>query len=281
MMVFVDRLTKVTSSQNSLLCVGLDPDLKRLPRCMRSDANPLFKFCSEIIASTNDLVASYKLNFAFFEAEGLNGWSALEKLMHIIPPSILTIADAKRADIGNSSLKYAESILQRLNFDAVTVSPYMGEDSVRPFLQWPEKGAFILALTSNPGCRNFQHLQINARPLYKKVVKETLKWNTRNNCGVVVGATHPDELDNIRNLAPNLPFLIPGVGAQGGHLQEAVKYGTDRAGGLALISSSRGVIYKSNGTDFAEAARQEAEFLNKRINQYREEKLRAAVEHDD
>lgn len=269
-MNFLERLLETTKNQNSLLCVGLDPDIKRLPYSIRTHPDPLFKFCFEIIDSTKHVAAAFKLNFAFFEAEGSKGWAALEKLVEIIPPTILTISDAKRGDIGSSSEKYAEAILQRLNFDAVTVNAYMGKDSVVPFLQWPEKGAFVLCLTSNPGSHDFQHLQINARPLYKKVINEVLKWNVRQNCGLVVGATHPDDLENIRNIAPKVPFLIPGIGVQGGNLEEAIKHGTDVLGELALINAGRSIIYKSQRSDFAEAARQEAESLNEQINKIRE-----------
>ncbi len=271
-MTFMDKLRKATTDHDSQVCVGLDPDLELMPPCVMSEPNPIYTFCSEIIEHTSDIAAAFKLNFAFFEAEGLKGWQALEMLLDRIPEGVLTIADAKRADIGNSSQKYAESILQRLNFDSVTVSPYMGKDSVEPFIQWPEKGAFVLALTSNPGSHNFQHLQISARPLYKKVIKEVMKWNRHNNCGLVVGATHPSELESVRNLAPGLPFLIPGVGAQGGSLEAAVKNGTDTKGGLALINSSRGIIYKSHGSDFARAARAEVESLNRQIRALRHER---------
>lgn len=268
-MTFFDKLTGVITQQNSLLCVGLDPDLNRIPASIQSDSNPILRFCTEVIDSTKDLVAAYKLNFAFFEADGSRGWATLEKLMAQMPDTVLTIADAKRADIGNSSQKYAEAILQRLNFDSITVNPYMGSDSVAPFIQWPEKGAFILALTSNPGTSCFQQLQIHGRPLYKKVIKEVMKWNKKKNCGIVTGATQPDELEAIRNLAPELPFLIPGIGAQGGSLTASVKYGAGRDGNLALINSSRGIIYKSGGNDFASAARQEAISLNNNINKHR------------
>lgn len=276
-MTFTDKLKDTIRSRDSLLCIGLDPDLQRLPQSLLSESNPLLKFCSEIIASTSDLCAAYKINFAFFEVEGAKGWQTLEAVRRCIPEHLLAIADAKRADIGNTSQKYAQAILQNLDFDAVTVNPYMGEDSVAPFMQWPEKGAFILALTSNPGSYDFQHLQINARPLYKKILKEVLKWNVEGNCGAVVGATHPGELETVRNLCPDLPFLIPGVGVQGGSLHDAIKYGTDQSGGLALINSSRGIIYKSSGKDFADAARKEAERLKKQMNRHRKAKQATLV----
>ena len=277
-MTFNERLAQTIQKRNSLLCVGLDPDIGYLPQVLKTDPDALFKFCSRIISSTRHVAVAFKLNFAFFEAEGSKGWSVLERLTEIIPPELLKIADAKRADIGSSSEKYAEAILQRLDFDAVTVNPYMGRDSVAPFLQWQEKGAFILGLTSNPGSLNFQQLQIHARPLYKKVIEEVCKWNENRNCGLVVGATHSHDLESVRNIAPDLPLLIPGVGAQGGSLKDAVKHGTDDTGGLALISASRSIIYKSNGYDFAEAAQREAESLQQQINSFRVQKTTALLE---
>ena len=276
-MNFTDRLHQAISNRNSLLCVGLDPDLKRIPECVKSSPNPLLTFCTEIIAATADIAAAYKINFAFFEAEGVKGWEALEKLVGHIPQGTISIADAKRADIGNSSERYAAAILHNLGFDSVTVNPYLGRDSVAPFILAPEKGVFVLALTSNPGSYDFQHLQINARPLYMKVIQEARRWNTRGNVGLVVGATQPNQLESVRNLAPDMPFLMPGIGAQGGSLEDAVKLGTDSSGGLALINASRSIIYKSSGSDFADAARLEAESLNKQMNQFREDKtLRGA-----
>lgn len=271
-MAFSQRFSEITQKQDSLLCVGLDPDLGRVPESLKLEPEPLFKFCSEIIASTRDVVAAFKLNFAFFEAEGSKGWRALEKLVEIIPDNVLKIADAKRADIGTSSEKYAQAILQGLNFDAITVNPYLGHDSVAPFLQWPEKGAFILGLTSNPGSRDFQHLKTDSGPLYRKVVQEVVTWNTNKNCGLVVGATHPEEMAAVRQLALQLPFLVPGIGAQGGDLRAAIINGTDDRGELILINASRSIIYKSAGSDFAKAARKEAETLKNQINQFRAEK---------
>lgn len=270
-MTFTERVKKTT--ENKLLCIGLDPDLTKLPEIVKSDPNPLLSFCSEIIASTKTFAAAFKLNFAFFEAEGSKGWRVLEKLVELIPSNILKIADAKRGDIGTSSEMYAKGILQTLNFDAVTVNPYMGRDSVAPFLQWPEKGAFILGITSNPGAKDFQHLLVDSQPLFQKVIQEVKNWNTQQNCGLVVGATHPQEMQTIRETVPNFPFLIPGVGAQGGDLRSAVINGTDADGGMALINVSRGIIYKSSGKDFAEASGKEAEILHQQIDLFRKEKL--------
>jgi len=268
-MNFTQRLIQITQRQNSLLCVGLDPDLSRIPEKIKSDPDPLFKFCSEIIAGTKSAAAAFKLNFAFFEAEGSKGWNALEKLIAIIPNDLIKIADAKRGDIGSSSEKYARAILERLGFDAVTVNPLLGKDAVEPFLRWPEKGAFILCLTSNPGARDFQYFSDGKQPLYKKIIEHVHIWNQAKNCGLVVGATQVRDLQEIRSAAPALPFLIPGIGAQGGDFEAAVLHGTDDAGELALITASRSIIYKSSGSDFAEAAQREAEALRDNINQIR------------
>ena len=271
-MTFNQRLAETISKKNSLLCVGLDPDLRRLPDHLRHEANAILLFCREIIAATKASAAAFKINFAFFEAEGSAGWEMLEQLAAELPADVVKIADAKRADIGNTSERYAHAILNRLDFDAVTVNPYLGKDSVEPFLQWPAKGAFVLCLTSNPGSVDFQQIKSQGEPLYKTVAKQVMAWNKNNNCGLVVGATHPSDLQNVRELTPGLPFLIPGVGAQGGGLETAVKLGTDTAGGGALINSSRGIIYKSSGTDFAEAAALQAQRLSRKINQVRQAK---------
>lgn len=276
-MNFLQRVIQITQRQNSLLCVGLDPDVKRLPGSLKSDPEPLFKFCSAIVASTQHAAAAFKINLAFFEAEGSKGWSQLEKLVGILPAGVLKIADAKRGDIGTSSEMYARAILERLVFDAVTVNPYLGRDSVEPFLNWPEKGAFVLGLTSNPGSRDFQYLASGSKKLYEAVIEKVLQWNARKNCGLVVGATHPEEMAAIRKAAPQLPFLIPGVGAQGGSLRDAVWHGTDDSGGLVLINSSRGIIYQSTGPDFADAAKAEAERLQNEINQLRN---KSAIKND-
>ncbi len=274
-MNFKERFQQITEAQNSLLCVGLDPDIKRLPESVKSDPDPLFKFCSEIVNSTKHVAAAFKPNFAFFEAHGSKGWAALEKLVALIPDNIIKLADAKRADIGSTSEMYARAIFENLGFDAVTVNPYLGRDAVEPFLQWPEKGAIILGITSNPGSRDFQHLQAGSEPVYKTVIRQvTENWNAQNNCGLVVGATHPQELAEVRKLAPGMPFLIPGIGAQGGDLEQSVLNGTDESGGLALFNSIRCIIYKSSVSDFAEVAGREAELLKNQINEIRKSKFK-------
>ncbi|MFQ5822695.1 MAG: orotidine-5'-phosphate decarboxylase [bacterium] len=272
-MNFLERFLHITKKQNSLLCVGLDPDIHRIPKIVTFDPEPLFKFCAEIITSTKHAAAAFKLNFAFFEAEGSKGWSVLEKLVELIPTTTLKIADAKRGDIGSSSEMYAAAILERLGFDAVTVNPYLGRDSIEPFLHWPEKGAFILCLTSNPGSKDFQYFSDGSKTLFTKVLEQAKIWNNRQNCGLVVGATHPKELQTLREVAPNLPFLIPGLGVQGGDLKAAVMHGTDEFGQMALFNTSRSIIYKSCGSDFAEAAQREAELLRDKINKIRKSKM--------
>ena len=272
-MTFNDRLATTVSQKNSLLCVGLDPDLRRLPQHLQQEPNAILLFCKEIIAATAASAAAFKINFAFFEAEGSAGWSMLEQLAAELPADVIKIADAKRADIGNTSERYAHAILDRLDFDAITVNPYLGRDAVEPFLQWPARGAFVLCRTSNPGSGDFQQLQSQGQPLYQTVADRVMSWNKNGNCGLVVGATDASDLARIREISPTLPLLIPGVGAQGGALEAAVRLGTDSEGGAALINSSRSIIYKSSGRDFVEAAAREAQTLCTRINEIRQAKL--------
>jgi orotidine-5'-phosphate decarboxylase len=272
-MNFTQRLQTSIRQNDSLLCVGLDPDPERMPTKLKTDSDAIFKFCAEIIDSTKSAAAAFKLNFAFFEAAGAKGWMALENLLKQIPSTVITVADAKRGDIGNSSQMYARAILERLDFDAVTVNPFMGRDSVAPFLQWPEKGAFILCLTSNPGAQDFQYAPVGDRFLYHTVIDKVHDWNALQNCGLVVGATQPSQIRAIRAAATELPFLIPGVGAQGGDLEAAVTLGAGGHRDLALINVSRGIIYKSSGDDFAEAAGREAEMLRKQVNQIRKQEI--------
>jgi orotidine-5'-phosphate decarboxylase len=269
-MDFTEHLREVQAKNNSLVCIGLDPDPAKLPKSLSSYANPVQEFNRRIIAETSDLVCAYKLNLAFYESLGSKGWDALEQSLSIIPASVITIGDAKRGDIGNSSAAYARMLLRDLRFDATTVNPYMGEDSVRPFLQNPGQGAFILAVTSNPGAKDFQYLRVRGRPLYEHVIAKVKKWNTSHNCGLVVGATRPRELKRIRSIVPSMPILIPGIGAQGGNVEDAVRYGCTKAGDLALLTSSRSIIYASGNDDFADAARQAAISVRKQVNAYRE-----------
>ncbi|MFZ0389402.1 MAG: orotidine-5'-phosphate decarboxylase [Calditrichia bacterium] len=268
--MFKKKLTHLIKKKNSLLCVGLDMDMEKIPRYLLREEDPLLIFNREIIEATRDVAVAYKTNIAFFEALGSNGWHLLEQTLSLLPQDTLVLADAKRADIGNSSRKYAETFFNTYPFDAVTVSPYMGLDSIEPFLQFSEKGIFVLCLTSNRGSRDFQYLATDGDPLYLTVARQVVSWDMDyGNCGLVVGATHPEDIGTVREAAPSLPFLIPGIGSQGGNLALAVQYGTDREGGCALINSSRSIIYASGGKDFAEAAAAAAQNYTRQINQYR------------
>jgi orotidine-5'-phosphate decarboxylase len=266
---FTDRLRSVQSSQNSLLCIGLDPDITRLPSHLPRTPEGVLDFNSRLIHATHDLVCGYKVNLAFYEALGERGWWVLHETRKLITASVIAIADGKRGDIGNSSELYARSLVNELGFDASTVHPYMGRDSIEPFFRSPEHGVFVLALTSNPGAKDLQYLKTGGKPLYEQVVARVKRWNTNNNLGLVAGATRPAQLKRIRTLAPRLPLLIPGVGAQGGDLKRAVQYGCDADGFLAVINAGRNVIYASAGTNFAEAARAAAMTMRDQINHYR------------
>lgn len=268
-MSFSQRLATAQTNAGSLLCVGLDPDPAKLPPVLHGDDNAVTEFNRRIIEATADLVCAYKLNLAFYEAAGEKGWSMLRRTLSYIPANVITIGDAKRGDIGNTAAMYAHALLVDLGFQAATVNPYMGFDSVEPFLRDPERGAFVLGLTSNPGAKDFQYLKVGARPLYERVVRKAASWNANGNCGLVVGATRPAELKRIRAMAPSMPILIPGVGAQGGDLKNAVRNGCDRDGLLALINAGRSILYASTGDDFADAARRAATDLRDAINRYR------------
>lgn len=268
-MTFADRLRRAQIKPQSLLCIGLDPDVRKLPRDIRTARDPIFEFNRHIIQATEDLVCAYKFNLAFYDSLGRQGLRSLERTLAIIPPGIITIGDAKRGDIGNTAEMYARQMFEQLGFSATTVSPYMGTDSVEPFLRDTRRGAFILALTSNPGARDFQYLRVNGRPLYECVVERARSWNVRGNCGLVVGATRPMHLRRIRRLVPHMPLLIPGIGAQGGDVQLAVRYGCDATGLMAVINASRSIIYASRGRNFVEAVRAAAGALRDEVNRYR------------
>ncbi|MCX7985049.1 MAG: orotidine-5'-phosphate decarboxylase [Bacteroidetes bacterium] len=255
---FIEKLRSVQQKTHSLLCIGLDVDPQKLPHHLQKHTGGILEFNRAIIEATSDLVCAYKPNLAFYEALGERGWLILRKTLKLIPWGTITIADGKRGDIGNTAEQYARALFDGLGFDAVTVNPYMGYDSIEPFLRMPEKGVFVLALTSNPGSRDFQRLKVGTMPLYIKVVRKAVTWNTRGNVGLVVGATHPKELRKIRTLAKELPILIPGIGAQGGDLERSVCYGCTDANDLAIVNVSRSILYASQGKDFAEAARREA-----------------------
>jgi orotidine-5'-phosphate decarboxylase len=246
--------------KKSFLCIGLDVDLAKIPAHLLTEEDPIFEFNKQIIDATHHLAVAYKPNIAFYEAYGLKGWRALEKTIHYLNenyPEIFTIADAKRGDIGNTSTMYAKAFFEDLNFDSITVAPYMGSDSVEPFLAFKNKTTILLALTSNKGGLDFQGLKTNNTELYKEVLKTALTWENSENLMFVVGATKAEYFSEIRKIVPNHFLLVPGVGAQGGNLQDVCNYGLTKDCGL-LINSSRGIIYAGTGENFAKAAQQEA-----------------------
>ncbi|GAA0879363.1 orotidine-5'-phosphate decarboxylase [Algoriphagus jejuensis] len=244
--------------KSSFLCVGLDPDLAKIPAHLLSEPDPIFSFCKAIIEETADFAVAYKPNIAFFEALGAKGWETLKKVEELIPADIFTIADAKRGDIGNTSKLYAKAFFEQMNFDSVTVAPYMGADSVTPFLEFEDRWVILLALTSNAGSMDFQLIRDeNGKPLYQSVLEKSKEWGSPENLMYVVGATRGELIGEVRKVAPAHFFLVPGVGAQGGSLAEVAKHGMNSHCGL-LVNSSRGIIYASSGKDFARIARQEA-----------------------
>jgi orotidine-5'-phosphate decarboxylase len=250
------QLVEQIRLKNSYLCVGLDTDLSKIPDFLKDEEDPIFSFNKSIIDATLPYCVSYKLNTAFYEAQGLKGWAAMEKTVKYIPDTHFKIADAKRGDIGNTSTQYAIAFLKNLPFDAITVAPYMGEDSVKPFLQFEGKWAIVLALTSNPGAADFELNELNqsASPkLYEKVISSVSGWGTTDNLMFVVGATRADEFINLRKISPDHFFLVPGVGAQGGSLSEISKKAMNKDVGL-LVNVSRDIIFASSGNDFAEVA---------------------------
>ena len=263
-MNFLEKLLSASRTNRSLLCIGLDPDPELMPGV------DVFHFNREIVDATSDLVCAYKPNLAFYEALGIEGLRALEKTIAYIPKAIPIIGDAKRGDVGNTARAYARALFEAFGFDAATVNPYLGYDSIEPFIEYKEKGVFILCRTSNVGSADFQALLLSeaATPLFEIVARRAREWNTYGNVGLVVGATYPEELRRVRQLCPDMPLLIPGIGAQGGDLANAVRYGVDAQGQKAIISSSRQIIYASKGKDFAMAAREAALKLRDEINLY-------------
>jgi orotidine-5'-phosphate decarboxylase len=268
-MTFVGKLEKISRKNHSLVCIGLDPDPERMPTEMS-----VYEFNKAIIEATSDLVCAYKPNFAFYEALGEKGIDALRRTIKFIPPDIVSIGDAKRNDIGNTSKAYAKALFDVFGLDAATVNPYLGFDGIEPFLQYKEKGVILLCRTSNSGAADFQSLRCETpkglKPLFEIVADKAQEWNTHGNVGLVIGATYPEELKLIRQKHSQMPLLIPGIGAQGGDLATTVKYGIGPGGGNAIINSSRQIIYASKGKDFAEAARRAALSLRDEINKYRE-----------
>lgn len=254
------NLVQQIRHKKSFLCIGLDVDLTKIPQHLLESEDPIFEFNKAIIDATHDLCVSYKPNTAFYEAYGIQGWQSLQKTINYLNekhPNIFSIADAKRGDIGNTSTMYAKAFFEDLNFDSVTVAPYMGKDSVEPFLAFEDKHAIMLALTSNEGAFDFQTKDVDGKELYKTVIETSKTWKNSERLMYVVGATKAEYFTEIRKIIPDSFLLVPGVGAQGGSLTEVCQYGMSSNVGL-LINSSRGIIYASNGTDFAQKAREEA-----------------------
>jgi orotidine-5'-phosphate decarboxylase len=260
------KLTNSIEKHKSMLCVGLDIDPKRMPKGCGEAVAGMARFALKIIEATSDIVAAYKPNLAFYEALGPEGLSLLKLICSRIPDDTSIILDAKRGDIGHSGEFYARACFEIYGADWVTVHPYMGYDSLRPFINSRDKGAFVLCLTSNPGARDFQKMEAYGRPLYIHVAQKVASWNKENNCGLVVGATYPEQLSSIREAAEDMPILIPGVGAQGGDLEKAVQNGTDGFRKPAIINVSRSVLYASSEDDFDQAAKAAVEKLNGEIN---------------
>ncbi len=255
------ELTNNIKRKGSFLCIGLDVDLDKIPKFLLEYDDPIFEFNKRIIDATKDLCVAYKPNVAFYECHGSKGWDALKKTVDYIPSDIFTIADAKRGDIGNTSHYYAKAFFEDMNFDSVTVAPYMGVDSVTPFFEYENKWVILLALTSNKGALDFQFAtDLNGEKLFEKVLKKSAQWGDASKLMYVVGATRSDAIAEVRNLVPNHFFLVPGVGAQGGSLKDVANYGWNDDCGL-LVNSSRGIIYAGNGEDFAEKARAAASNL--------------------
>ncbi len=264
------KLIKIIKEKKSFLCVGLDSDINKIPKHLMKEKDPVFAFNKAIIDATHDLCIAYKPNLAFYESNGLKGWESLEKTINYLKKfdKIFTIADAKRGDIGNTSKQYAQAFFGKLDFDAITVAPYMGEDSVSPFLTFENKWVILLALTSNKGSDDFQMLDINGskEKIYERVIQTSQKWATDENMMYVVGATKAEMLADIRKLIPDHFLLVPGVGAQGGSLTEVAKYGLNKNCGL-IVNSSRGIIFADQTEKFAEVAREKAMQLQKEMEE--------------
>ena len=261
------QLIRQIQEKRSFLCVGLDTDTNKIPKHLQGMPDAVFQFNKAIIDATKDFCVSYKINTAFYEAQGLKGWEAMEKTLHYIPESHFTIADAKRGDIGNTSAQYAKTFFETLPFDAVTVAPYMGEDSVRPFLEYENKMAIVLGLTSNKGAKDFELQKIGNQYLYEKVLETVASWGSPNNLMFVVGATQASELTNIRKIIPEHFLLVPGVGAQGGSLREVSEYGLNSDSGL-LVNVSRAILFAGKDENFAKEASEIAEQYQVEMSSY-------------
>ena len=261
------QLIQQINQKKSYLCVGLDTDIAKIPPHLLKYKNPVLEFNKQIIDATHDLCVAYKPNIAFYEQYGAKGWETLEKTVNHIPEKIFKIADAKRGDIGNTSNMYAKAFFETMPFDSITVAPYMGEDSVKPFLEFKDKWVIILGLTSNKGAQDFQFLKSNKKPLFQNVIEKCMQYGTADNTMFVIGATKEAYFEEIRKFCPDHFFLVPGVGAQGGDLQKLSQYGMNKDCGL-LVNATRSIIYASNGKDFAEKAREEAVRMQNEMKLY-------------
>jgi len=259
------KLADIQQKTNSLLCVGLDSDLSKIPTQFKKEVASLYDFNCEIIDSTQEFASAFKINFAFYEQYGSSGFEILKKTIDYIGSKSFIIADSKRGDIGNTSGAYANSCFDYFKADSITVAPYMGYDSVEPFLRYTDKMTFVLALTSNPGSGDFQRLEFEGKPLYKHVIEKCVTWSGNHSLGFVTGATHPDDISQIRSIVPEHFLLIPGVGTQGGDIESLMKANGD---GPCLINVSRDIIYSGKGNDFAKIAADKAKFYRDEFNKF-------------
>ncbi|MDH5597473.1 MAG: orotidine-5'-phosphate decarboxylase [Cyclobacteriaceae bacterium] len=268
-----EELFHQIKSKGSYLCVGLDTDINKIPKHLLKEPDPIFAFNKQIIDATVDHCVAYKPNIAFYEAMGSKGWDSLQKTIEYIPQEIFTIADAKRGDIGNTSALYARTFFETYNFDSVTIAPYMGEDSVKPFLEFKDKWVILLAHTSNTGSNDFQTIKTEkGNYFYEEVITKSQQWASSESLMYVVGATRADKIKGIRELAPSHFFLVPGVGAQGGSLEDVSREGMNKECGL-LVNSSRGIIYASDGKDFAQQAQKQSKAIIHEMSEYLEKYL--------
>lgn len=270
-MDFKQKLENISQKNTSLVCVGLDIDKEKMPNFLfKSNKQPYLDFNKSIIDSTKDIVCAYKLNMAFYEVLGIDGYNLLKKTIDYIPKEIIVILDGKRNDIGNTAKKYAQTLFETLNADAITINPYLGVDGINPFLEYTDRCSFILCRTSNDSAGDFQDLKIQKIPLYQIVAKKIKEWDVKQNCGAVVGATYPQELRKIREIVGDeIPILIPGIGKQGGDVKKTIKNGVNSQGKMAIINSSRNIIFAGKDEDFAENSREKTKELRDEINNYR------------
>ena len=265
----IENLINQIKRKKSFLCVGLDVDLDKIPKHLHKHEDPIFEFSKAIIDSTYPFAIAYKPNLAFFESYGLKGWNSLEKIINYINsnhPEIFTIADAKRGDIGNTSSKYAKTFFETLNFDSITVNPYMGRDSIEPFLEYENKHSILLSLTSNSGSSDFQFQLDGETPFYLSVIKKSLNWKNKDNLMYVIGATKAESLKEVREIIPNSFLLVPGIGAQGGSLSDVCRFGLNENCGL-IVNSSRQIIYSDNSIDYAKKSAEISSLIQKEMSE--------------